>query len=68
MGLLRKVAVLAAEHAEVGRVIPEESQVAVLLPTAVAEVGAALGAVHVIAALRPLDVDLGSVTSSGSDI
>jgi hypothetical protein len=62
VGLLRKVAVLAAEHAEVGRVIPEESQVAVLLPTAIAEIGAALGAVHVIAALRPLNVDLERAT------
>ena len=58
MGLLRQVAVLAAKHAEVGGVVSEEAQVAVFLPTAVAEVGVALRAGHVIAALCALYVNL----------
>lgn len=55
---LRKVAVLAAEHAQVGGVVPEKAQLAVFFTAAVTEVGVALRAGHVIAAIHPLDVDL----------
>lgn len=56
--LLGQVAVLAAEHAQVGGVISEKAQLPILFTAAVTEVGVALRAGHVITAVHPLDVDL----------
>lgn len=58
MGFLRQVAVLASKHAQVGSVIPKETQMPVLLPAAITEVSVALRAGHVITALCSLNVDL----------
>lgn len=58
MRFLRQVAILAAEHAQVGGVISEKAQLAILFAAAVTEVGVALCAGHVITAVHPLDVDL----------
>lgn len=58
MRLVGQVAVLAAEHAQVGGVISEKAQLTIFLTTAVTEVGVALSAGHVITAIHPLNVDL----------
>lgn len=55
---LGQVAVLAAEHTQVGGVISEKAQLPIFLTAAVTEVGVALPAGHVIAAVHPLDMDL----------
>lgn len=58
MRLVGQVAVLAAEHTQVGGVISEKAQLPIFLATSVTEVGVALRAGHVITAIHSLDVDL----------
>lgn len=56
--LVRLVAELASEHAQLAVVVPEELELPEPVATAVAEVGLAAGAVHVVAARDALDEDL----------
>lgn len=58
MRFLGQIAVLAAEHAQVGGVISEKAQLPIFLTTAVTEISVALPAGHVIAPVHSLDMDL----------
>lgn len=57
-GLVRLVAELAPEHAQLAVVVPEELELAEPVAAAVAEVSLTAGAVHVVAARNALDEDL----------
>lgn len=67
-GLVRLVAILATEDAQLAVVVAEELELSKAVPAAVAEVGLAPGTVHVVAAGGPLDEDLALGTPLGVDL